>query len=196
MMCDRKTEGVYSSSVTVYSSSVMCIDVSVNNQVVNEVVNEVDNQVVNEVENEVENDIEENEYDEDYYIHEYPWVDSRRRITKLGLVTALVQVNMLNIGILLARFYLDHDIARHDIARHDIRHNKSFSYHWYLIQHLVHCITYLCFMQFGVVNSPKTLRTLIQQGYAVAFVIQVLVWCVLCINMVLDKNNLRWFNTV
>ena len=62
MMYDRKTEGVYSSSVTVYSSSVMCIDDSVNNQVVNE----VENEVVNEVENEVENDIEENEYDEDY----------------------------------------------------------------------------------------------------------------------------------
>lgn len=156
-------------AVTVYSPSRMFIDDSVKNEVENEV---------------------ENEYDEDYYVHEYQWVDSHRQITKLGLVTALVRVNMLNIGILLARVYLDHDTTRHDRYGND----DDNSFHWYLIQHLVHCITYLCFMQFGVVNSPKTLRTLIQQGYAVAFVIQVLVWGVLCIIMVLDKNNLYWIN--
>lgn len=154
-------------TVTVYSPFVMFIDDS--------------------VEDEVMDEYNEDEYNEDYYVHECHWVDSRRRITKLGLVTGLVRVNMLNIGILLTRIYVDHD------SRHDIRHDDiSFSFHWYLIQHLVHCITYLCFMQFGVVNSPKTLRTLIQQGYAVAFVIQVLVWCILCIIMVFDKNNLRW----
>lgn len=162
-------------TVTVYSPFVMFIDDS--------------------VEDEVMDEYNEDEYNEDYYVHECHWVDSRRRITKLGLVTGLVRVNMLNIGILLARFYLDHDnigyIIKHVgyVIRHD---DISFSFHWYLIQHLVHCITYLCFVQFGVVNSPKTLRTLIQQGYAVAFVMQVLVWCVLCIIMVLDKNNLRW----